>query len=142
MKFVALTLALMTSSVYAQGLSADFSCSAKSLMNEELSIEITNIDFAKEVVLKKKNKVCNYLIHTASYEPNSASNDMLFEFEQKESCKFADQYNPVKSGFIKVSFAKPEAKAYVLVLAGHDTLPCEIKSFNQKKLANRIRNSF
>lgn len=128
----------LSTSTYAQGLSADFKCE----LNSETSVEITNIDFAKELRVKKGQKSCNYFISSASYDPEAASSSMIINFEQKESCEFSENFKPVKSGFVKIPDRKITKTAFVLALAGQDTLPCEIKNFNKKKLSDRIRNSF
>lgn len=141
-RLLAAGLLLLSTSALAQGLSDDFKCLAKSNGGEEFSMTLTNFDFAKEVILKKGTTVCTYLIINASYKPGAASQNMIIEIEKKESCKGTSKFKPISSGFLKINLDDSEPRAFTLALAGHDTLSCEIKSFNKKKLVDRIRNSF
>ncbi len=126
----------------AQGLGPDFSCQARDKDAEVFEVVINNIDFSKEITLKKGKKVCNFKISYGSYSERSLAPQMTFNFENVESCFISKKMKPMKKGFLKVSLHKDFNEAHVLILIGQPPIKCMVESFNKKKLRDRIQKAF
>lgn len=140
--FVLFFTVLISLPVFAQGLGPDFSCKGEDKYGEDFEVLINNFDFSKEISFKKNNKICNFQITDGSYNDRSVAPQMIFNFENKESCFISKKLKPLKKGFLKVILHKNFDEAHVLILEGHQPAKCRIKEFNKKKLKSRINNTF
>lgn len=141
-KYVLLLTVLLSFPVFAQGLGPDFSCKGQDKHGEGFQVLINNFDFAKEISFKRNNKICNFQITDGSYNERSVAPQMIFNFENKESCFISKKLKPLKKGFLKVLLHKNFDEAYALILEGHQPVKCKIKDFNKKKLKTRINNTY
>lgn len=143
MKFLTIVLLLsLSNTLLAQGLKQDFLCEATAPDGSVLEVSINNFDFSREVMVKKENKSCQLSITGGSHSERSVAPQLLIDFEAKESCVLSKKLPLLPAGFLKISTVKDQPGAYVLVLAGSQTLKCDVKHFNKKKLVDRINNSF
>lgn len=133
---------LLTVTAKAQGLGPDFSCQARDKDGEAFEVVINNIDFSKEISLKKGKKICNFKMNYGTYSERSVAPQMTFNFENVESCFISKKIKPLKKGFLKVSLHKDFNEAHVLILTGQQPIKCVVESFNKKKLRSRINSSF
>jgi|SRR5690606_13051564 len=121
-------------------LDPDFYCESV-VGKHTLEVKILNFDFAREAEVKFRGKTCRFNIHDANYSRRSAGAAMIINLSSA-SCPTGADVRFLQDGFLKIRPNEARPKAHTLVLVGHDTLDCEIKSFKRSKLEERIGNFY
>ena len=140
MKVLFLILSLFSGTALGSTLLPDLQC-VNTVDEKEITYSILDIDFAKEVTISDGKKSCTLSIVEANHSQRSVAPNLSFIFRKAQSCQLG-KIRVQDEGFIKILLDKNGSEAWVLALIGKDSLNCQLKHFNQKKLVNRIQNSF
>lgn len=132
---------LLTFSVtsFAARLGNDFKCEAKNKDGDTFEVIIPDVDYAREVVVAKGRKACNFQIESAKFSDRGAVASLLIRYTSPQTCLLSKKVQPQKNGNIKV-FLEDKPKAQVLSILDHAGLDCVVKEFNRKKLQDRFSN--
>lgn len=136
-----MTLMLLTLSLtsFARPLGNDFKCEAKNKDGDVFEVIIPDVDYAREVVVAKGRKACNFQIESAKFSDKGTVSSLLVRYTSGQTCLLTKKIQPQKDGNIKV-FLEDKPTAQVLSIIDHPGLDCVVKEFNRKKLQDRFSN--
>lgn len=135
----ALTLLTLSLTSFASRLGNDFKCEAKNKDGDVFEVVIPDVDFAREVVVAKGRKACNFQIESAKFSDKGAVSSLLVRYTSTQTCLLTKKIQPQKDGNIKV-LLDDKPTAVVLSIIDHAGLDCVVKEFNRKKLQDRFSN--
>ncbi len=122
-------------------LDPDLECSGETKEGDKLKVFINDMDFAKQIAVKKGKKSCSYQIITSMLIERGVAPGLTFKFESQEGCDLSDKIKLQKQGFVKI-ILRPQPQIYVLALIGEHPFLCEPKSLKIKKLKDRAVKLF
>jgi hypothetical protein len=124
MKFIIISLLLLSFSSYSSYLGPDLSCKNT---KQELELTVYDSSFAKELAIKYKNKNCSYSIESFEYSKRSKTNSLTLRLTNK-SCKKIF----MKKGILKIDITNDTGYAHII--KGKDPVECNVKVIKLKKL--------